>query len=94
MLKYFSVYDRVNNSYSRLMAAPSERGLYRDLLDKTPVDFSWRKHPGDFSIVHVLDMDDDCNILGSTPSKPVTILSSLTMVFDPSFPNQSEVDNG
>lgn len=85
MVKYYVIYDKLSDSYSNLIAAPSDKALYRSLHDNTPHEFSWRKHPEDFSLHHVLDLSDSAELLPSSPSKPVTILNSLTMVFEKGY---------
>lgn len=86
-MKYFAIYDKLNDSYTRLMGAPSEAGFYRDLADKTPRDSVWRSHPADFSIVHVCDVDDRCVV---SHERPLVVLSSLLVIFNPLKENENE----
>lgn len=78
---YYAVYDKLSDSFSRLIGAPSLRAFCRSLQDETPANHTWRKHPEDFSLFHVLDLDHAARITDDSPAQPKMELSSLSSIF-------------
>lgn len=85
-MRYYSVYDKLTDSYSNLLASPSDRALYRTLRDNLKDEHPWRKNPEDYALCSVIELDDSC--ISLVCAKPVVILSSLLMIFE------KEVSNG
>lgn len=77
-MQYFSVFDKVNSTHSRLIPAPNEASFFRYLGD-CPQDSIWRKHPEDFSVYFVLDFNEDNAAVKS--GSIVCLVNSLVPVF-------------
>lgn len=78
---YYAVYDKLSDSFSRLIGSASLRALCRSLQDDIPAQHPWKKHPEDFSLFHVLDLDAHSCVSDDSPTQPKMELSSLTSIF-------------
>lgn len=60
IISYFSIYDKKAQLYGALFSSPTPGSAERSLRDSvnTP-DSLHGKHPGDFALYRILDLDDE-----------------------------------
>jgi len=81
MLRVYSLYDRKMKSYSAPQLAMNDAVICRELSDKVPAESLQGKHPEDFDVMHLGDMDLDTGVL--VPCMPVLVCNLRALV---SFP--------